>query len=135
MLLTGDEKRKVPSIDYNYLPVLPDEKQTLQEDQLEGASAAPAKSSKLSSMRKATKRIIVTQRLERDILATRTCRARCRRRRLRCKLCCFELCEIKVRGYRMPDFLQMLGGVAAPTADAWLDWGVTIAFYLSGDVH
>eukprot|EP01045_Picozoa_sp_COSAG04_P004117 COSAG04_NODE_175_length_21521_cov_167.404071_9_plen_1287_part_00 len=61
-------------------------------------------------------------------LAKRTCR-------LRCKLCCFELCEIKVRGYRMPDFLQMLGGVAAPTADAWLDWGVTIAFYLSGDVH
>ena len=22
-----------------------------------------------------------------------------------------------------------------PTADAWLDWSVTIAFYLSGDVH
>ena len=35
----------------------------------------------------------------------------------------------------MPEFLQMLGGVAMPTMDAWLDWGVTIAFYLSGDAH
>ena len=49
------------------------------------------------------------QRLESD--AWRTCRAR----RRRCKLCCFELCERKVQGYRMPVFLQMLGGVAMPT--------------------
>eukprot|EP01045_Picozoa_sp_COSAG04_P002611 COSAG04_NODE_96_length_26486_cov_136.642817_15_plen_1257_part_00 len=111
---------------------IPDGQEQHEEGQLEGAGARFAKSSKLSSMREATKRtkrIIVTQRLERD--ARRTCRAR----RRRCKLCCFELCERKVRGYRMPQFLQMLGGVAAPTADAWLDWGVTIAFYLSGDVH
>ena len=55
--------------------------------------------------------------------------------RLRCKLCCFELCERKGSGYRMPAFLQMIGGVAMPTADAWLDWGVTIAFYPVSYTH
>ena len=44
LLLTGDEKRKVPSIDYNYLPVLPDEKQTL-EAASEAANAAALASS------------------------------------------------------------------------------------------
>eukprot|EP01045_Picozoa_sp_COSAG04_P005032 COSAG04_NODE_227_length_19396_cov_29.887547_13_plen_1562_part_00 len=56
--------------------------------------------------------------------------------RLRCKFCCFELSEYQpVDDHRVPDFLEMLGSVAMPTADAWLDWSVTIAFYLAGDVH
>ena len=35
----------------------------------------------------------------------------------------------------MPDFLGMLGSLTLPVSDAWLDWSVTIAWYLNGDVH
>ena len=69
------------------------------------------------------------------VYARRICayRGSCRQR---CKFCCFKLLDYQpVRGYSMPDFLKMLGGVTMPTMDAWLDWSVTIAFYLSGDLH
>ena len=53
--------------------------------------------------------------------------------------CCFELREwfanTEVRGFALPQFLGMLGSLALPVADAWLDWSVIIKWYLQGDVH
>ena len=53
----------------------------------------------------------------------------------RCKLCCFNLREYKVRGFRLPELLNLLGSLVLPTSDAWLDWSVIIKWYLDGDVH
>ena len=35
----------------------------------------------------------------------------------------------------MLEFFKLLGSVALPTSDAWLDWRVTYQFYRDGDVH
>eukprot|EP01045_Picozoa_sp_COSAG04_P003269 COSAG04_NODE_131_length_24280_cov_40.563418_14_plen_360_part_00 len=47
----------------------------------------------------------------------------------------FELREYKVRGFRIPQLLNLLGALALPTADGWLDWALVIKWYLGGDVH
>ena len=52
-----------------------------------------------------------------------------------CARRCFALRECKVRGFRLPEFLGLCGSLVLPTADAWLDWSVTIVWYLRGDVH
>eukprot|EP01045_Picozoa_sp_COSAG04_P004427 COSAG04_NODE_192_length_20873_cov_26.172957_3_plen_276_part_00 len=53
----------------------------------------------------------------------------------RVRRCCFALCECKIRGFRLPDFLRLLRALVLPTSDAWLDWAVLIEWYLDGDVH
>ena len=53
----------------------------------------------------------------------------------RCARRCYALRELKIRGFRLPAFLGLGGSLVLPTADAWLDWSVTIAWYLGGDVH
>eukprot|EP01045_Picozoa_sp_COSAG04_P004436 COSAG04_NODE_192_length_20873_cov_26.172957_12_plen_1541_part_00 len=54
---------------------------------------------------------------------------------VRCQDRWFELREYKIRGFRLLDFLKLLGSLALPTSDAWLDWSVIIKWYLGGDVH
>ncbi len=43
--------------------------------------------------------------------------------------------DYEIRGFRLPQFLGLTGSLVLPTADAWLDWSVTITWYLNGDVH
>ena len=51
----------------------------------------------------------------------------------RCSACLFELCEYKIDGFRLPQFLALLRAVILPMADAATDWGVTINWFLDGD--
>ena len=57
------------------------------------------------------------------------------RRPSRLRKCLFALCAYQIRGFRLPQFLGLGGSLVLPTADAWLDWGVIIKWYLQGDVH
>ena len=53
-----------------------------------------------------------------------------------CRVCLFELLEYKVHGdTRLPEFLQMLGSLALPTTDVYLDWSVMFSWFMKGDTH
>ena len=47
----------------------------------------------------------------------------------------FQQPDIVAVQNRLPLFLGLMGTVALPTLDAWLDWSVVIKWYLQGDLH
>jgi hypothetical protein len=54
---------------------------------------------------------------------------------LRCKLCLLELKEMKIRDFRLSQFLGLVVSVVMLTADVWMDWALVIKWFLQGDTH
>jgi hypothetical protein len=52
-----------------------------------------------------------------------------------CRRCLLKLRLYSVRGFALPQFLGLLGSLALPTADAFLDWSVLAKWYREGDMH
>ncbi len=54
---------------------------------------------------------------------------------LRCQLCLLELKEMKIRDFRLSQFLGLAASVVMLTADVWMDWALVIKWFLQGDTH